>query len=178
MMYATGPGTSGVLNADRTIHQGLELGLGAGLAEGIFMPEKNPDRLRLRLAYTYSDFHFDNDAAFGDNQLPGAPEHYARAELRYEHPDGYYVAPNIEAVPDGYPVDMANSLYSSGYALLGLRAGLDIGEDLALFVDARNLTDKTYAATTGVIVAPTPANQAVFAPGDGRSVYAGLTYRF
>ena len=27
-------------------------------------------------AYTLNDFHFDDDARFGDNELPGAPRHY------------------------------------------------------------------------------------------------------
>lgn len=177
MMYNIAPNTSRVLNADRTIHQGLELGLDGELIQGVFLA-CGCDSLRLRLGYTYSDFHFDGDALYGDNQLPGAPEHYLRAELRYQHRDGWYIAPNVEAIPDGYPVDMANSLYTSGYALAGLRAGMDVTDKVELYLDARNLLDKTYAATADVITAPTAMNQAVFAPGDGRALYAGLRYRF
>lgn len=177
MMYNIAPNTSRVLNAEQTIHQGFELGLGGELMRGMFL-SCGCDALKLRLAYTYSDFYFDNDPTYGDNQLPGAPEHYLRAELRYEHRDGWYIAPNLEAVPDGYPVDMANTLYTSGYALAGLRAGMDVTKNVELYVDARNLLDKRYAATADVITAPNAMNQAVFAPGDGRSVYAGLRYRF
>lgn len=177
MMYNIAPNTSRVLNADDTIHQGLELGLGAQVAEGV-LAGCNCDTLKLRLAYTYNDFRFDNDATFGDNHIPGVPEHYIRAELRYDHPDGWYIAPNIEAVPTPYAVDMQNSLYSRGYALPGLRAGMAVTEKVDLFMDARNLLDKTYAATADVITVPNGTNEAVFSPGDGRSVYVGLSYHF
>ena len=41
------------------------------------------DTLALRLAYTWSHFVFVDDAQFNNNQLPGAPEHFLRSELRY-----------------------------------------------------------------------------------------------
>lgn len=179
MMYSVGNnGQTGVINADDTIHQGVELGLGLKLAEGLLEKEGSKDTLKTRLAYTYSDFHFENDPTWGDNQIPGAPKYYIRTELRYEHPLGFYIAPNLEWVPEGYAVDMANTLFTDPYTLLGLQAGYDITKNVTFFVDARNLTDKTYAATTDVITQATTANSAVFTPGDGRSVYAGLTYKW
>lgn len=168
MMFATGVTTSGVLNADDTIHQGVELGMGVDIGHGFSS----------RMAYTWSDFHFDGDDQWGDNTIPGVPEHYLRAELRYDHAGGWYIAPNVEASPSDYYVDMANTLEAEAYAILGLTAGVDINEQVALFFDARNLTDERYAATTGVITSPTATNQALFIPGDGRSFYAGLRYKF
>ena len=35
-----------------------------------------PDKVWLNLAYTYNDYRFDNDAAFGNNQLHCDPRHY------------------------------------------------------------------------------------------------------
>jgi iron complex outermembrane receptor protein len=164
--YSLGGSATAVLNADDTVHQGIELGLRAKLC----------DAVAARLAYAYSDFRFDGDVQWGDARIPGAPEHYLRAELRYESPSGFYLAPNVEAVPEPYPVDMANTLHTDSYALLGLQAGYKLNKHAALFLDLRNLTDETYAATTGVITRPTATNGAQFVPGDGRGAYAGVTY--
>ena len=46
----------------------------------IFVTADAPDKIWLNLAYTFNDFRFDNDPTFGNNQLPGAPRHYLRAE--------------------------------------------------------------------------------------------------
>lgn len=168
MMFSTGVTTSGVMNADESIHQGIELGLGVDIT----------DRISTRAAYTWSDFHFDGDAQWGDNEIPGAPEHYLRAELRYTDPNGWYVAPNLEASMDNYYVDMANTLEADAYAILGLTAGLDVTENASLFVDLRNLTDEKYVTSASVVTTTAQGGTALFYPGDGRSVYAGLKYKF
>lgn len=175
MMYTVAPGQDAVVNADQTYHQGIELGVGAKIMDSVF---EQTDTLKWRVSYAFSNFRFDDDAVYGNNRIPGAPEHYIRTELRYDNPAGFYVAPNMEAVPSGYPVDMANTLESSGYAIFGVKAGYDMTENVSLFVDTRNLADKKYATTTDVITAPSASNTAVFTPGDGRSVFAGLTYKW
>lgn len=176
MSYALGSaGQTGVVNAGDTIHQGLELGFGVKLMENMLGTQ---DTLKWRLAYTYSDFHFDGDRQWGDNDIPGAPAHYLRSELRYDHPSGFFIAPHLEAVPEGYAVDMRNTLFSDAYALVGITTGIEINDHVSLFVDARNLTDKKYAATTGIITQPSASNTAQFIPGDGRSIYAGLTVKW
>jgi iron complex outermembrane receptor protein len=169
-------GQSAVLNTDKTVHQGVELGLGARLAEF------SGQTLTSRIAYTYSDFKFDGDPQWGDNQIPGIPEHYLRAELRYRHPAGFALGPNVEWVPEAYPIDFRNSLETDAYALLGLTASYEISSQIEIFLDARNLTDEKYAATTGLITEPAVGafgpNTVQFIPGDGRAVYAGLTMRW
>jgi iron complex outermembrane receptor protein len=169
MMFSTGVATSGVQNADESVHQGIELGLAMDVT----------DALSSRMAYTWNDFHFDGDAQWGDNEIPGIPEHYLRAELRYDHhAGGWYIAPNIEAALDNYYVDMANTLEADAYVIGGITAGIDINEQASLFVDVRNLTDERYIATTNVVTTTAQGGTALFYPGDGRSVYAGLKYRF
>lgn len=175
-------GASFALNAGRTVHQGIELGLSARLAENLFTSGDaaagKADKLVLRQAYTFSDFRFDGDPAFGDNKLPGVPRHYYRAELVYTHPAGFFLAPNLEWVPQAYWIDNANTVKTRPYALLGARAGYDFGNGLRLFVDGRNLTNGRYIASTGVVPVATPANANVFNPGDGRAVYAGVEFRW
>lgn len=173
--FQIAPGLFSIVNADETVHQGLELGGVWTFGRGLAAPG---DDARLRLAYTWSDFSFDGDAAFGDNDIPGAPEHFLRSEMRYTHPNGIYFAPNLEWVPEAYFVDNANTLETASYILAGIKAGWDSGRGIRLFLDARNLADRNHIASTSVIAAPTPANQSVFNPGDGRAVYAGVEIRF
>ena len=72
---------------------------------------------------------------------------------------------------------MANTLSADGYAIWGLKGGRQIAKGLSFFVEGRNLGNKKYIATTGVIADARRLDQPQFWPGDGRSVYAGLEWR-
>ncbi|WP_424812342.1 TonB-dependent receptor family protein [Roseococcus sp. YIM B11640] len=168
-------GTSYARNADRTIHQGIELGASAEVARALFNPR---DSVTLRGVYTFSDFRFDGDATYGDNQLPGAPRHVLRAEARYRHPSGFWVAPNLDYVPEGFYVDNANTTRTDAYFLVGLRAGAEFLDGrLGVFLEARNLADQRYISSASVTPVAAP-NAALFEPGLGRSAYAGARFRF
>ncbi|MDB5573028.1 MAG: TonB-dependent receptor [Tardiphaga sp.] len=170
-------GNCNVTNADRTVHQGIEAGAGIAILRDMFVRGKAPDKLWLNIAYTLNDFRFDNDAAFGNNVLPGAPRHYLRAELLYRHPVGVYVGPNVEWVPQAYFVDSANTTTTESYALLGLKAGFDDGGPVSAYIEARNITDRKYISSASIIDRAN-ANSLLFEPGAGRAVYAGMKYRF
>lgn len=156
-------------NADSTtIHQGIELGL-----------ELRPiEDISLRTSYAWNDFRFNGDPVFGDNRLPGIPEHFIRAELQYQHPMGFYIGPNVEWAATRTWVDLANTLYSDPYALLGVRAGYRAKEGFAIYFEAKNLTNEKFAATTGVVQNANGQDIAQFYPGDGRAYYGGIEYRF
>lgn len=158
----------GTISADRTIHQGIEAGLYIDLFE----------RLELRQTYLWNDFRFRNDPVYGNNRLAGVPAHVYRAELVYHTPQGFYIGPNVEWSPSDAPVDHANTLFADGYAILGLKAGYRRPDGLSVFVEGRNLTNKKYAATTGVIADAGGMDSAQFLPGDGASVYAGFEWRY
>ena len=130
-----------------------------------------------RICITHNDFRFDNDAKFGNNLLPGAPRHYLRAELLYKHANGFYVGPNLEWVPQAYFVDSANTLTTEPYALLGLKAGIDNGGPYSIYIEGRNLLDKTYIASASIIDKANAASP-LFEPGTGRAVYAGFKARW
>jgi len=189
----------GTINAGQTIHQGIEAGFEVDLLKGILPEaaqtsrppllgllslereenaEKQQDRLKLRNAYNWSRFRFDGDQAYSENPLPGIPEHFLRAELVYEHPSGLYAGPNIEWGMKKYAVDMANTLFTDPYAILGVKGGFRVNEGLSFFVEGRNLTNQIYAATTGVIADARGRDSAQFLPGDGRSIYAGMEFRW
>ncbi len=161
----------GTINADRTVHAGAEVGWELRLP-------LNGDTVRLRHVYIWSRFEFDGDPAFGDNRLAGMPPHFHRAELLWERPAGLYGGPSVEWVPERYPVDHANTLFADPYRIFGLKVGYRPAQGMAAFVEARNLTDEPYAATTGVIADARGRDSAQFLPGDGRSFFAGLEYRW
>lgn len=171
--------TCTVVNLSNTIHQGVEAGANWSMVQGLFakLPGAQ-DSLWLNFAYTYSDFFFDNDPVWGDNQLPGIPRHYLRAELLYKHPSGFYAGPNVEWVPIAYYVDDANTLNTSPYALLNFKAGYEPpGGRFSFYVDARNLLNVNYIASVNVTALAAP-NQALFEPGNGRAVYVGTKMTF
>jgi iron complex outermembrane receptor protein len=184
-------GATGTLNADRTIHQGAEVGFAADVL-GQAWKDEVEHRLVLRAAWTYGDFRFDGAtpgvAGSNDNRIAGVAPHLVRGEFLFELKSGWYVGPTFEWVPVKSYVDHANTLSADPYALLGFKFGRRVDKGLSWFVEAKNLTDETYAATTGVVLdsrivpmfpgADPLANQRQFLPGDGRSVFAGIEYRF
>lgn len=171
-----GSGTCTVVNLDPTTHQGVELGFGAAVVKGLIARGENPDRLWLNLAYTFSDFRFVK-GPFDGNEIPGAPRLFVRGELLYKHPNGFFAGPNVEWIPEAYFVDAVNSTKTMAYALLGLKAGYDAGGPFSAYVEARNLADKKYIASVSV-TDKADATSALYEPGSGRAVYAGMKYRW
>ncbi len=167
-------GSAIAINIPNAIHQGIELGL-----NGTAWRSERNDRITGRMALTVSDYRFDNNPTYGNNQLPGAPPYYLRAEARYDSPGGFYIGPNLEWSPQGYYVDNLNTtaFMTAPYALLGLKAGYTGLKGFEFFVDARNLTNQMYVSNVGVTSTATPTSQ-LYNPGDGASVYAGIQARF
>ena len=170
-------GNCNVTNANKTVHQGIEAGAGAAIFRDIFVSGAAPDKIWLNIAYTLNDFRFDNDPVFGNNQLPGAPRQFVRAELLYKHPTGLYAGPNLEWVPQAYFVDSAYTLMTSAYAIWGFKAGFDNGGPVSGYVEARNIANKAYIASASIIDRANAASP-LFEPGTGRAFYAGLRYRW
>lgn len=168
------PGQCNVVNADRTVHQGIEAGLDAAVFKNIFTPDA--DKVWINLAYTYNDFRFDNDVNFGNNQLPGAPRHFLRAEALYRHANGFYIGPNVEWVPQAYYVDNFNTVTTQAYAIWGLKAGVDDGK-YSMYLKARNIANTAYIASTSITRLANAASP-LFEPGTGRAIYAGMKVRW
>jgi iron complex outermembrane recepter protein len=155
-------------NADKTIHAGLEMGLTARL----------PLSLEWRQSLLINNFKFDNDPLLGSARLAGIPRSLLRSELVYRN-NGFYIGPTIEWSPQRYSIDFAETLYADSYTLLGAKMGQKVDVNWAWFLEARNLTDKKYAATTGVINRANPAlTDRAYIPGDARTIFTGVTYSY
>ena len=177
--FTTNPSVpAATFNADKTTHQGLEIGFDLDVGQGWILPMASRDKLILRQIYNLNDFRFDHDAQFGDNRIAGAPLQEYRAELKYTHDDQWSVTPNIEAVPDGGFADQANTLKAPGYAIVGLMADWNVLKNTTLFIDGRNLLDKRYVSNYSTINNAATATTAVFYPGEGLGVFGGLKVRF
>jgi iron complex outermembrane receptor protein len=168
--------TSTTTNIPKSLHQGIELGLS-------HLYSKKVDT---RLALLYSDFKFVDNATVGSNALPGFPPVIVRGEVLYRFgaevngKSSSYAGPKFEWVPSKAPMDNANTVYNDAYTLLGFKAGQAIDKKWSWFLDARNLTDKKYAATTNIAANYTtaPGDGRRYYPGDGRSVYVGVEAKF
>lgn len=160
-------------NAEATLHTGLELGLESTLPLDALT---NGDTVRFRGTYTWNHFRFDDDPSFGNNQLPGIPEHLGRFEFLYRHPSGFSIGPNVQAVSSNW-VDFANTLKADSYALVGLRAAYDTNA-FRVFVEGRNLTDEHYASSVYVMADAEGMDQAQFNPGPTTSVFGGFELRW
>jgi iron complex outermembrane receptor protein len=158
-------------NVPKSMHQGLELGLSHLYARHIDS----------RMALLYSDFKFVDNAVYGSHQLPGFPPIMVRAESLYRFgaevngKPSFYAGPKIEWVPRKAPMDNTNSVYRDGYTLLGFKAGQAIDKKWSWFADARNLTNKKYAADSSISANLAGVNTAaMYYPGDGRAIYFGI----
>lgn len=168
--------TSNTTNVPKTRHQGLELGVSHVYDKAI----------DTRIALLYSDFRFVDNETMGNNVLPGFPPVIVRGEVLYRFgvevggKPGTYVGPKFEWAPRQAPMDYANTVYNDSYAVLGFKAGQALDKKWSWFLDARNLTDKKYAATTNIAANYTavPGDGRRYYPGDGRSFYMGVEAKF
>ncbi|MBE2213927.1 MAG: TonB-dependent receptor [Opitutaceae bacterium] len=164
---------SATVNADSTVHRGAEVGgeidlLGARGGE---------HHVVLRAAWTWGDFAFDDDAVYGNSRLAGLPEHLVRVELTWEYRGGWYAGPTLEW-GDRIFIDHRNTFAAPAHTIWGLRVGRRQAQGLSWFLEGRNLADKKYAATTGVIEDAAGRDQTQFLPGDGRGFFGGVEYRW
>jgi iron complex outermembrane recepter protein len=158
-------------NVPESMHQGVELGLSHLYAR----------QIDSRMALLYSDFQFVNNAAYGNNRLPGFPPVIVRAESLYRFgaevngKPSFYAGPKVEWVPRKAPMDNTNTVYRDGYTLIGFKAGQAIDKKWSWFADGRNLTNKKYVADSS-IAANLASNGAgaLYYPGDGRAIYLGV----
>ncbi len=153
-------------NAGESHRIGAELGVTLALAQG----------LHTRLSYTYLQAEFDqylkNGVDLAGNAVPGLPQHEFFGELLYEHPGGAFMGVDVFYAADFF-VDDENSLQSSAYALVNLRAGYrkQLGRWLIMpFLGVENLFDETYHGNVRI-----NANGGrYFEPAPGVNAYAGL----
>ncbi|MEO6697804.1 MAG: TonB-dependent receptor, partial [Paraperlucidibaca sp.] len=157
---------SATINADKAVHQGIEFGLSA-----------RANNWRAQASYLYNDFHFVDDSGAGNNTIAGVPDHVLNAEAAVKLPGNVWLGPTVQSASRAW-VDHKNTLKAPGYSIYGIKLNQSLSDGFAWFVEGRNVGDKRYASTTGVIFNANSTDQAQFSPGDGRAVYAGVSKAF
>lgn len=167
------------VNADSTTHVGFEFATEIDLLGRSWNSGTPPaERLVVRAAWTVGQFRFDDDPRYGNNTLAGLPRHLLRGELTWETATGWYAGPTVEWVPEKTFIDFRNTFAADPYAIGGFRFGRRPAEGWSWFVELRNAFDRTYVATTGVIENASGVDQPQFLPGDPRSVFCGIEFRW
>jgi iron complex outermembrane receptor protein len=165
------PGRSFFRNAGESSRKGLELGLASEPVEG----------LALSIAYTYSDFAFEDfvdDAGndYGGNRIPGLPRNVVHGAVSWRHGSGVFAGLDALHVDDRF-LDNANTVSDDAYTLANLRLGY--GRDLgawrwSAFAGANNLLDEEYNANTRI----NAGFGRYYEPAPRRNVYGGVEVRW
>ncbi|WP_200911587.1 TonB-dependent receptor family protein [Teredinibacter purpureus] len=165
------PGTSLSANVDDTVHAGIEALFGASFGLG----DNDTSRIEPLLSVTMNNFNFHNDPVYGNNQLPAAPGYAVKGEIIYRNTSGFFAGPTFDVIDKRY-ADFSNNYVVDSYALLGFRAGLD-QNNWEVYGELRNLTDTDYVGTFTVVDIGSP-DASILNPGEPRSIYIGLKFRF
>jgi len=155
-------------NAGKSSRKGVEVGI-------VSSPI---DRLRASVAYTYSDFEFDEffqvEETMGivDNTIPGTVEHLLFGELSYTHPSGWFGSLDALYVDDQF-ANNANTVRSDSYTVANLRLGFEraVGSaTISPFLGINNLFDERYNGNLRI----NAFGGRYFEPAPDRNVYAGV----
>jgi iron complex outermembrane receptor protein len=76
------------------------------------------------------------------------------------------------------PIDHANTFFADPYILFNFKTGYQSKRGFSVFVEGKNLGDKEYIATTGVIANANGADSAQFSPGNGLGIYGGVEWKY
>ena len=179
-------------NAGASRHTGVEAGGSITVAKGLFAnsSERSQDQLALRASYTWRRYRFLDDVfkvsngvsvidAKDGNTIPMIPVHWITGEMRYSHPIGWWIAPNIEWSPSGFFVDYNNTLRNPPFFIVNLKTGYT-ANNWTLFFEGRNLTNQNYAGTTfaGGVNGANASTSHVFLPSWPISFFGGISYQF
>lgn len=152
-------------NGGTTIHKGIETTLDYKLS----------DEVETHLAYSYSKHYYGNNPTYGSNEMQEAPNHLANARVIYAPAalKGLRIMPEWQYV-GSYWMDDAHTVDKyKGYSIGNLKADYAYNKKVRVFAKVTNITDKKYAVSARYAYGKTD-----YTPGDPRSFYAGLEYKW
>jgi len=174
-------------NAAKTNRTGLEFGADAEFIYG----------LRLKAAYTFSNFTYDDyvartivqdtsgniilkDNKFAGNVVPSVPKHNLSISLSYtrvldDHTTGF-IKTHFMSISGMY-VDDQNSEKTEGYQLLNANIGLDVVFDhfnVLVSAGVNNIANKTYVGFVNI----NSTAQQFYEAGEPRNYFGGINLGF
>jgi len=160
------------VNAGRTSHTGIELGLGSQLIE----------KVRLDVSYSYAKQIYEewlqrvggSNVDYSGNEIAFAPRTIGNVRLAYQSGllNGGRI--ELELVHLGsYWLDQGNTEKYGGHEIVNLRMNHHINKQINVFARIMNLADKKHATAASL-----SRGNAEFSPGMPRTFYAGLDLKF
>jgi iron complex outermembrane receptor protein len=166
----TQTGTRETSNAGRTLHRGVEVGLGAALPAGL-----RADLSWSRAKHTYEAWSPRPDVDFAGNEMESAPRSIVNARLAWR--PGFIAGVDLGAEwarVGSYWMDADNTHRYGGHTLVNLRADVPVTRGIEIVTRVNNLLDERYAEGATY----TQAAGEEYAPGMPRNLYFGLQWRW
>jgi outer membrane receptor protein involved in Fe transport len=155
------------VNAGKTLHKGIELGIFATPAKEI--------SFRWSGAYSRHKFanYVEKGADYSGNDMAGAPKLTYNAELWYkpQFARGLRIGAELQHVGK-YFADPKNTATYSGYNMLNIRAGYQY-RNVEIWINAMNITDNYYANNV-----TKSSSGYSYTLADPRSINVGIAYDF
>ena len=162
-------GSRETVNAGETLHTGIEAGVGAELH-----PALRVDVAYSVMRHTYEVWQPREGLDYSGNEMESAPREIGSARLAWSPAALRGGKAMLEWVRIGrYWMDADNTHRYPGHDLVHLRAEMPVARHFRLFGRVTNLFDTRYAE----LASYTAARGEEFAPGLGRTFYAGIEYR-
>jgi len=169
LQYTHLDGTRETVNAGRTLHRGIEAGLGLELAHGVRF-----DLSYARSRHTYEEWRPADGVDLGGNEMEQAPRETILARLAIEPEALRGGGIDVEWNRIGtYWMDPENTTKYGGHDLLNLRIRQPLHDRFVVFARVTNLGDVLYAERAAYTV----ARGEEYAPGLPRTLYVGIQYR-
>jgi len=155
----------GYRNGGETIHKGVELTIAADLTKEV----------AAKVAYSYSKHNYNNDPEYGDNEIAQAPRTHLNARLFYKptRVQGLTMMAEMDYVSKWWMDDTHESGEYDGYTIGNVKADYVVNKNISIFAKVTNITDERYATA-----AKYSWGSYSYTPGDPRSFYGGLSYRW
>lgn len=163
-------GTRETLNAGKTLHRGIEIGLGTSITPRL--------QLHAGLSYakhTFEDWSPKSGVVYDGNELKQAPRFLGNLSLRYLPValKGGVVELNWERM-GSYWEDDENTNRYEGHDVVNILVNYPVSRQLEFYARLNNVTDERYA--TGASFTQSRGEE--LTPGLPRTLYAGMNYTF
>ncbi|WP_434020510.1 TonB-dependent receptor [Lutimonas sp.] len=168
------------VNAGKTTHKGLEIGLNYFLINKPSVQLSHSNSFSLH-HYTFDDFK-DVDNDYSGNDLTGVPDKTFFSQLLLNSKTGFYTYLNYQYIGE-IPLRDDNSIYADSYQIVNLKTGfkkmISTHFQLDLYVGLNNIFDEKYASMLLINAGSFGNNPPrYYYPGEPRNYFAGLNLSY
>ncbi len=168
------------VNAGKTIHKGIEIGLNYFLVNTPAIQLSHSNSLSLH-QYTFDEFQ-DLDDDYSGNDLTGVPDKTFYSQLHLITSSGFYTYLNYQFTGE-IPLRDDNSIYADNYQIVNLKFGykkvLSKHFQLDTYVGFNNVFNEKYASMLQINAGSFGNNAPrYYYPGEPSNYYAGLNLKY